>query len=153
MKIINESDVPTKLIAAIVRFTRPPGIRKFYVKVKGLKWGRGDYKGQGSGKGITVWVNMKAKYPSKLWTYPYGQLKRKYKKDRYGFKRQVKGRRYWLESATEALLYVIAHELMHVKQGQRGNCRGRVWGARGRFSEIETESYAIRKLRDYRQSK
>ena len=94
---------------------------------------------------------MKAKYPRKLHTYQYGQLKSKWAVDPVTLvRRQRKGRRYYLASVYEALIYVMAHELMHTRQGQSGPLRGRVWGARGRYSEIETESYAIRKLREYR---
>ena len=104
---------------------------------------------------MLVKINQDTKFPHNLYTYQYGQLKRKCTKADpvTGRMRQRKGRRYYLANKTEALIYVMAHELMHTKQGQRGNIRGRVWGARGRYSEIETESYAIRKLREYRKSK
>jgi hypothetical protein len=50
------------------------------------------------------------------------------------------------------MIFLFAHELMHTRQGQKGAMRGRVWGARGRYSEIETETWAIKKLREYRRS-
>lgn len=155
IKVKNETDIPNKLIAAIVRFARPPGIRKFEVVVKKMKETvrPGVYKGHGGRRGITVWIDAKAKFPRDLYVYQYGQLKQKWgRKDKHGCVHRLKGRRYYLASLTEALIYLFAHELMHTKQGQRGNVRGRVWGARGRFSEIETESYAIRKLREYRKA-
>ena len=133
MRLTNKSSFSDKLVRAVIRFARPPGIKRFTVGVYDLRYG--DYKGNGNRKGVKVWINQRRKYPAKMRVYQYGQLK---------------GRRYYLASKTEALIYVMAHELMHVKQGQRGNLRGRVWGARGRYSEIETESYAIRKLREYR---
>lgn len=133
MKLTNRSSFSDTVIRDVVRFTRPPGIKKFSVVVTDTKYG--DYSGHGSRKGVLLRVNPRAKYPRLLRVYQYGQLK---------------GRRYYVASKFEALLYLTAHELMHVKQGQRGNCRGKVWGARGRYSEIETESYAIRKLREYR---
>lgn len=152
MKLINRSSFSDDLIRAVIRFVRPPGIKKFTVTVtdkKGYVFG-----GHGSRRGVLVRINQKAKYPYKLHTYQYGQLKARYSKPDpvTGVMRQLKGRRYYIASRTEALIYIMAHELMHTRQGQRGNLRGKVWGARGRYSEIETESYAIRKLREYRRS-
>lgn len=133
MRITNHTKISNDLIRAIVKFVRPPGIRSFYVVVKNTKrlWG-----GHGGKSGVMIKIG-KPKYPFIMRTYQYGQLR---------------GRRYYIANQTELLIYLLAHELMHTKQGQRGNCRGRVWGARGRFSEIETESYAIRKLREFRRS-
>jgi hypothetical protein len=63
---------------------------------------------------------------------------------------QLKGKRHYLGSMVEALIYMFAHELTHVKQASAKRFKKRVWGARGTFSEIETESYAIKKLRQWR---
>jgi hypothetical protein len=134
MTIVNKTTISTKLIRAIIDFVRPPGIKGFRVQISNTK---GHYRGIGGGCRIRVWINTKQRFPRKLTTYQYGQLK---------------GKRYYLASLTECLIYVIAHELVHVRQGQKGALRGRVWGARGRYSEIETESYAIRKLREFRKS-
>lgn len=151
MRLINKTKIPNELIRAIIRFVRPAGIKGFKVQVSNTK---GHYHGRGGRGRIRVWFNTKQKFPRILTTYQYGQLKARYTKPdpATGARRQRKGRRYYLASLTECLIYVIAHELVHVRQGQKGALRGRVWGARGRFSEIETESYAIRKLRDYRQN-
>ncbi len=151
MKLVNKTKIPNKLIRAIVQFVRPPGIKKFRVVILPTSklWG-----GRGGRQGVTVKIG-KPKYPFVMRTYQYGQLKQRWTKADpvTGRMRQLKGRRYHIANQTELLIYLLAHELMHTKQGQRGNVRGRVWGARGRYSEIETESYAIRKLREYRQSK
>jgi hypothetical protein len=151
MRIINNTKISNKLIRAIVRFTRPPGIKGFKVQVSATK---GQYHGRGGPGRIRVWINVKQKFPRRVMMYQYGQLKARWTKPDpvTGVMRQLKGRRYYLASLTECLIYIIAHELMHVRQGQKGSLRGRVWGARGRYSEIETESYAIRKLREYRQN-
>jgi hypothetical protein len=135
MKLRNSTDIPNEVIRDAVRFARPPGIKLRLVKITNC---RASYRGWGSWVGVCVRLNTEARYPRILHPYQYGQLR---------------GRRYYLASLVEALIYVLAHELMHTKQGQRGNCRGRVWGARGRYSEIETESYAIRKLREWRRQK
>ncbi len=132
MRMINKTDIPNEVIRDAIRFARPAGIKRFRVTVVNSKYA---YSGWGCKHAIKIRIGTTSKYPRRLRTYQYGQLK---------------GRRYYLASMMEGLIYVLAHELMHTKQGQRGNCRGRVWGARGRFSEIETESYAIRKLREWR---
>lgn len=150
MRLYNRTTISNDLIRAIVRFVRPPGIKAFDVIVSTTKR---SYHGRGGIGRIRVWVNTKLKFPRRLQTYQYGQLKARWTKpDKDGYIRQLKGRRYYLASLTELLIYIIAHELMHTRQGQKGALRGRVWGARGRYSEIETESYAIRKLREFRQN-
>ena len=132
MRMTNKTDIPNEVIRDAVRFARPAGIKRFRVTIVNSKrrWG-----GWGCKYGVKIRINTQAKYPCIFKTYQYAQLR---------------GRRYYLGSLIECLIYLLAHELTHTKQGQRGNCRGRVWGARGRYSEIETESYAIRKLREWR---
>jgi len=44
----------------------------------------------------------------------------------------------------------MAHELRHLWQAKAKNKRGYFWGGRGKFSEIDTESYAIQCLRKWR---
>lgn len=132
MRMVNKTDIPNEVIRDAVRFARPAGIKRFRVNVVNTKR---LYSGWGCKSEIKIRMNLGVKYPRIFRTYQLGQLR---------------NRRYYLGSAVECLIYLLAHELMHTKQWQRGNCRGRVWGARGRFSEIETESYAIRKLREWR---
>jgi hypothetical protein len=132
-RIINKTTIPTEVIRDVIRFTRPPGIKSFTVTVRPY---RNYWKGRGSGCGITVWLNPDAKYPRR-WqeSYQIGQHR---------------GRYFYLASFTECMIRLFAHELMHTRQGQKGPMRGRVWGARGRYSEIETQAWAIKKLREYR---
>jgi hypothetical protein len=135
MRIDNKSDFPTEIIKDAIRFARPAGIKRFKVTVRnysGRLW-----SGHGNAYGALIKINQKTKFPRRHWTYQYGQLR---------------GRRYYFASIVEVLIYILAHELMHTRQGQGGRIRGRVWGARGRFSEIETDSYAIRKVREWRRS-
>jgi hypothetical protein len=51
-------------------------------------------------------------------------------------------------SRVEALVFIMAHELRHLWQAN--HLRGKVWGARGRFSERDADAYAIRMLRKFR---
>jgi hypothetical protein len=152
IKVINKSSFSNELIRAVIRFVRPPGIRRFTAEVRDCKGYI--FRGHGGRKGVLVKINPEWKFPCNLYVYQYGQLKSKWTKADpvTGVMRRRKGRRYHLASKTEALIYVMAHELMHTKQGQSGRIRGKVWGARGRYSEIQTESYAIRKLREYRRA-
>jgi len=62
-----------------------------------------------------------------------------------------------LGDRTEALVYILAHELRHMHQqyGYAGHSSfplGRVKNARGRCSEVCTEAYAIHKLRARRRA-
>jgi hypothetical protein len=60
-----------------------------------------------------------------------------------------------LAERTEALVYILAHELRHMHQ-QHGHAVhssfpvGWVKNSRGRFSEVDTEAFAIHKLRVWR---
>jgi hypothetical protein len=62
-----------------------------------------------------------------------------------------------LGDRTEALVYILAHEFRHMHQ-QHGYAVhssfpvGRVKNARGRYSEVCTEAYAINRLRAWRQA-
>lgn len=66
-------------------------------------------------------------------------------------------RKLVLGDRTEALVYILAHELRHMHQ-QHGYAVhssfpvGRVKNARGRYSEVCTEAYAIHKLRAWRRA-
>jgi hypothetical protein len=84
----------------------------------------------------------KRQFPRRVGLYPY---------------RQHKGRKLVLGDRTEALVYILAHELRHMHQqyGYTGHSSfpvGRVKNARGRCSEVCTEAYAIHKLRARRRA-
>jgi hypothetical protein len=72
---------------------------------------------------------------------------------------QHKGKRYVLANRTEALVYLAAHELRHLWQAARhlDNRKSAnlplYHGARGKFSEVDTEGFAITMLREYRSRK
>jgi hypothetical protein len=54
-----------------------------------------------------------------------------------------------MRSREETLGYVPAHELRHFYQCSHPGKRGKVWGARGRFSDRDADAYAIRKTREW----
>ena len=56
----------------------------------------------------------------------------------------------WLDS-TECLIAMLAHEFRHAWQKEHnGKKRGKVWGARGKYSNRDSDAYALRKVREYR---
>ena len=78
------------------------------------------------------------RYPFLLTPYQYGQHK---------------GRKVPIASRLEMLVYLAAHELRHIWQSggkKRTARRGYYHGSRGRFSEIDTEAYALHMLRQAR---
>jgi hypothetical protein len=84
---------------------------------------------------------VRRRFPATVTPYQYGQHK---------------GRRYLISNRTEALVYIAAHELRHLWQAAR-LCDDRksralmlAHGAHGKFSEIDTEAFAIHMLRAWR---
>ena len=134
MRLRNTSDLPRALILEVIRSVRPAGLSRLVITVKGSKshWGGWAYHGC---RRCSVKIGNRT-FP--MWYEPY----------QYG---QHKGKRYWIADRTELLVVIMAHELRHLWQGRRrANRRGYVWGARGRYSEVDTEAYAIRMLRAWR---
>jgi hypothetical protein len=54
-------------------------------------------------------------------------------------------------SREEVLVHIFAHELRHLWQKNHPGKRGKVWGAKGQYSERDADAYAIRKMREWRQ--
>jgi hypothetical protein len=53
-------------------------------------------------------------------------------------------------SREEGLVSIAAHELRHLWQKNHPGKRGKVWGAKGQYSERDADAYAIRKVREWR---
>jgi hypothetical protein len=53
-------------------------------------------------------------------------------------------------SREEGLIHILAHELRHFWQANHTGKRGKIWGAKGHFSETDADAYAIRKTREWR---
>jgi len=131
MRLRNTTNIPTEIVRDVVRFVRPSGIKRFRVYVCNS---RSTYGGNGGHGGVKVRIGD-VKYPRFYHPYQYGQFK---------------GRKHWVGSRVEMLVLILAHELRHTWQAKAKNKNGYAWGARGRYSEIDTEAYAIRKLREWR---
>jgi hypothetical protein len=69
----------------------------------------------------------------------------------------TKDKRYVLANRTEVLVYLAAHELRHLWQAARWRDDRKsanlplYHGSRGKFSEVDTEGFAITMLREWRQ--
>lgn len=91
---------------------------------------------------VVLRIGKDARFPKTIAPYQY---------------RHHKGKRYVLASRTEALVYIAAHELRHLWQAAKRTDKRRskplpmYHGSRsGKFSEVDTESYAIHSLRQWR---
>ena len=153
MKLTNTTHLPDHVVRAALRFVMPPGVTNARVILKPCEYGTVNgyaHIGQNTvmlkvGRQRVLYkvrFNGEVKrlcwlYPSTRFVYQYGQLK---------------GRRYWLANEVECLVYLAAHELRHLWQDKTTARRraGMAFGSRGRFSEIDAESYSIRKLRAWR---
>ena len=64
-----------------------------------------------------------------------------------------------LANRLETLVYLAAHELRHLWQAARLTDRRRSaplpmsWGSKGKYSEVDTEAFAIHTLREYRRER
>jgi hypothetical protein len=74
--------------------------------------------------------------------------RRKIENKRLGGRGYLPGVEYTRE---EAIVHLVAHELKHLYQALHPTRqRGRVWGARGQFSERDADAYAIGRTRHWR---
>lgn len=71
---------------------------------------------------------------------------------------QHKGKRYVLANRIEALVYLAAHELRHLWQAARWTDRRKsaalpmYHGSKEKFSEVDTQAFAISMLREWRRN-
>lgn len=132
--VLNTTEIPSERIEEIVRFTIPPGVTGVLIEVRRAHRVRGGAAYTNS-RSVGLRFEEEARYPRRMHPYQYGHLR---------------GRRYWLASLDEQIVYLSAHELRHIWQRKARSRSGYFPMTRGRFSEIDAESYAIRKLREWR---
>ena len=161
--IRNTTDIPTDLVREIIRFTCPSGVHHYDVELRnsGDHYGGRAYVGGSSyhrnrKRFVVLRIGTKPKavcvsrlngkparivyrpmFPFMLSPYQYGQHK---------------GRKVWIANRVEMLVYLAAHELRHLWQAKAKNKAGYAWGSRGRYSEVDTEAYALNKLRAWRKA-
>lgn len=139
MKIVaNRSKFSNDHVREIIRIVRPPGISTFSVEIGNRSWGSSGRAKPWSNK---VRINLDAK-----WKYPFVCHATKDGKRAVNGYLPVK-----LLTLEEDLVYVIAHELRHLWQYK--HTRGKAWGARGRYSELDACAFGINRLREWRRQK
>jgi len=143
MRLKNTTTIPPDVVRAIVRFTCPPGVAGYDVKVAPLRSRGGTVKGRAYSRGSSYhataapFVNLYVREPGHFPCPPKPPCRPGYLPMPY------------FASRVEALVYLAAHELRHLWQATHPRGR-RVWGARGQFSERDADAYAIRLLRAWR---
>lgn len=136
MRLKNYTDIPSEQIRDLIRAVRPAGISNFDVRVSNGQRFRGRAYSQGSGYHDRACPFIVCAIPA-IWKpriIDHGAGK--------GYLPIAIG------SRIEALIVLLAHELRHLWQAT--HTRGKVWGARGRFSERDADAYALQMLRRYR---
>jgi hypothetical protein len=85
---------------------------------------------------------MRSRFPTTIAPYQYAQHK---------------GRKVAIWNRIEALVYIAAHEMRHLWQearrtdGRKAKADApRFHGAKGRYSEVDTEAFALHELRKWR---
>jgi hypothetical protein len=165
MRLENSTNISDERVQEIIRFVRPSGISGFDVRISNSKYlfagsaySNGSSLHKTSNPFIVVRVtNEEEKFPyfahyksqTKVHLRPkQGTIKLESKaisKSSGGYLDHL------LLSREEALVHVIAHELRHL--WQKNHKKGKVWGARGRYSDRDADAYAIRKTREWRRRK
>lgn len=142
MRVVNTTTLDTALLRDVIRFVCPPGVAGFDVRLSNCS--NGAFKGRAYPEGSS-WHDRRATWFINLYIGPAALFPRTPRPPvRSGYLPTP-----WLRDQTEALVYLCAHELRHLWQGRVPRGR-RVWGARGQYSERDTDAYAIRMLRAWR---
>lgn len=134
MRLYNETDLPADVIRAAVRAVRPPGIGGFDLRVT---WGPGSGSGRAYAEG--------AGFRERACPYVVVRLPRTEAAARKRWRAKGAYLEIVVGSRLEALVALLAHELRHIWQARHS--RGRVFGARGRYSERDADAYALQRLR------
>ena len=135
MRLKNYTDIDTEIIRELIRAVRPAGISNFDVRVSNGERFRGRAYYAGSGYPDRACPFIVCAIP-KIWK------PRVVHEEDQGYLPIAIG------SRIEALIVLLSHELRHLWQATHS--KGKVWGARGRFSERDADAHALRMLRRYR---
>jgi len=149
VRLKNFTTIPDEMVREIIRHTVPSGVKNFDVRVSNL--GRSSV-GSSKRAGIAGRAYSRSGYHDRSCPFVVCRIDKLeepsyYKPYQYG---QHKGKQYWLYNRVEKLVVLMAHELRHLWQYKQKNKRGYCWGSRGRASEVDTEAYAINRLRAWR---
>lgn len=133
MRLKNYTDIPSDTIREIIAAVRPGGISNFDVRVSNGRRFRGRAYHAGSGYHDTAAPFIVCAIPAESHLVLPA---------RGAYLPMVMG------SRVEQLVVLIAHELRHLWQAK--HTRGKVYGAKGRFSERDADAYALQMLRRFR---
>lgn len=173
MKVVNTTDIPTERLREIIEFCKPNGLptSKFTVRVTNSS---GRYTGKFYPTGYTETrplVIARVTPDEKLFPHMVIHQARKCHKEYYQKFNVKTGRNEtWYHKTyednpggstggyidcliltrEEALVNIMSHELRHLWQSNHPKKRGKVWGARGQYSDRDADYWAIRKMREWR---
>lgn len=164
MKLTNYTSVPSALLRTMIRFATPPGVSGFDITFKSTRRG---LRGRAYTHGTNYHIRNGKRPPLVVIYVPadFGADDRAHRgqhplapgtgnpRRALGRKRQACRGYMPRECFTEheELIDIIAHELRHLWQKRVATGR-RVWGARGQFSERDTDAYAIGITRRWRRA-
>lgn len=130
-------DIDDQIVREIIRFACPPGVTGYDVVVR-----NGSVRDTYTGRAYPADWHVTARLGPKT-LFPIGPRAPR----RGGYLPDP-----WLRDRTEALVFILAHELRHLWQARIPRGR-RVWGSRGQYSERDADAYALRTLRAWRRAR
>jgi hypothetical protein len=146
---IRKAEIP--LVRDLIRFAMPSGITNAIIQISYGRW----YCGSAYGRNYRAdkkWVRNTTRPDVKIHIPRHSRGAGTIENRQVG--RKGKGYLPSIEfTRQEAILHLLAHELRHLYQGlNQKRQKGRVWGARGIYSERDCDAYAIRVVRHYRRA-
>ena len=140
-RLRNSTAIADATVREIETFVRPPGVRGFDLELRNGHGydlaGRAYHAGSAYHSTARPFVVCRIGEAMRFPQMPQPPVRSNYLP------------RPYLASQTEALVYLLAHELRHLWQARVTSGR-RVWGSRGQFSERDADAYAIKMLRQWR---
>jgi len=138
MRLKNHTDLSNEWLRAAIRAVRPSGISNFDVRISnhdghscgGRAYTQGSSYHDRADPFIVVRIAPEGKFKARQ-TEAFGA----YLPHAWGTRK-------------EAVLWVLAHEMRHLWQAKHS--RGKVCGAKGKYSEKDADAYALQMLRRYR---
>lgn len=178
MKLINTTDIPDEEVREKIKFVIPNGVltSKYTIRLNNSSNGTNGYFLRSN---LNICIRLSKKgypYPQRRNYDP--EIRRPKRRITFLFQKFSERRQVWqwwyhkkyyesikdtpkafssggyitsiILSREESLVHTLAHELRHYWQLNHLGKRGKVWGARGKFSERDADAYAIRKTREWR---
>jgi len=139
MKLENFTNLPNDWVRSIIRSVKPACVKNFDVMLKNGKTFRGVAYDKGSyyhSDPDTPFIIVCMGKPTR-------------KTGTFSLKRHGTDGKIKLGDRQEIFVFIVAHELRHLWQAKvkKGH---RVWGARGQFSEIDADAFAVHAVRMFR---